>query len=177
MPDTEEIHQLIAECLKGNTASQKKLFDTYSGKMFAVCLRYAHDHDTAKDYLQEGFIKVFQHLNSFRFQGSFEGWIRKIMVRTVIENFHVHSKKFNHTLSEELPDMPVSPTATDNLQLQDLLHEIQQLPLGYRTVFNLYVIDGYSHKEIAEQLGITENTSKTQLRKARLFLMNVLNKT
>lgn len=175
MQETEEEEKrLIAACLKGNSASQQKLFDKFSGKMFAVCLRYAADSDQAKDLLQESFIRVFTKLQQFQFKGSFEGWIRRITIHTAIEHYRKEVKNRNVIDIEFAHHVGQEPNVLDKLQTQDLMQLINKLPLGYKTVFNLYVIDGYSHQEIATQLGISENTSKSQLRKARHFLINLL---
>jgi RNA polymerase sigma-70 factor (ECF subfamily) len=162
---------LISGCLKGDGQMQRRLYARYSPVMYGVCLRYARDEDEAADILQDGFVKVFTRLGEFRSEGSFEGWIRRIMVNTAI-NAYVKNKKqryfedideFNDALEDE-------KVATDHLQLRDLLRLVQSLPPGYRAVFNLYEIEGFSHKEIADLMGISINTSKTQLMHARRLL-------
>jgi len=165
---------LIRQCLKGDRVSQKLLYDRFCSKMFGVCLRYAPDYQSAEDILQEGFIKAFRHLERFRFEGSFEGWLRKIMVNTAIE---VHRRK--NTL---YPILDVEQTevefydenALDKLAAGDLMQMIESLSPGYRTVISLYAIEGFSHKEIAEQLNISEGTSKSQLARARYILMEMV---
>lgn len=166
--------ELIKGCLQNDAVCQKKLYDQFAGTMYAICMRYANHQEEAKDFLQEGFVKVFRSLSAFAFKGSFEGWMKRIFVNTALEEIR---KKGRLVLQEE-PDHSALVTAetsvTHNLTMQHVLKEIQSLPDGYRTVFNLYVIDGYQHNEIAALLGISESTSKTQLRKARLALQQKL---
>jgi RNA polymerase sigma factor (sigma-70 family) len=168
--------ELIQKCINQDPVSQRLLYERYSGIMYAVCLRYSTDADHAKDLLQEGFIRVFGHLGSYKFEGSFEGWVRRIFVNTAIENYRRNQKGKYFEEYDDKHDRSVSPDAVSNLNMEELISLIQKLPDGYRTVFNLYVIEGYSHKEIAEELGITESTSKTQLRKARIVLMEKVNR-
>ncbi|MCO6494183.1 MAG: sigma-70 family RNA polymerase sigma factor [Bacteroidetes bacterium] len=172
MLQAEEEKDLVLKCLQGDAASQKKLFDIYSAKMYAVCLRYASDTELAKDFLQEGFIRVFQKLGQFRFEGSFEGWIRRVFVTTALEYCRKQVKSVEEIGIEYYENLGYDNKIPENLNMKDLLKLISSLPTGYRTVFNLFVIEGYSHQEIAKELDISENTSKTQLRKARLFLIS-----
>jgi RNA polymerase sigma-70 factor (ECF subfamily) len=143
--------------------------------MFGICLRYANDYHHAEDILQEGFIKIFRSMDKFRGDGSFEGWIKKIFINTAIEHYR---KSVNHSGHAELePNIVVrhiSEKATDNLATQDLMKLVQQLSHGYRTIFNLYVIEGYAHKEISEIMGISEGTSKSQLARARNILKKMV---
>ncbi|MCK9482072.1 MAG: RNA polymerase sigma factor [Bacteroidia bacterium] len=176
MLPAEEEKDLVLKCLKGDAVSQKKLFDIYSAKMFAVCMRYASDSDMAKDFLQEGFIRVFQKLEQFRFEGSFEGWLRRIFVTTALEFCRKQVKSIEDSGIDNYENIGFDTKIIEKLNVQDLLKLISSLPTGYRTVFNLYVIEGYSHQEIAKELNISENTSKTQLRKARLVLMSKIKK-
>ena len=165
---------LIRQCLKGNRVSQKILYERFASKMFGVCLRYAPDYQAAEDILQEGFIKAFRHLERFRYEGSFEGWLRKIMVNTAIE---VHRRKniLYPILDVEQTDVEYyDENALDKLAAEDLMLMIESLSPGYRTVFSLYAIEGFSHKEIAEQLNISEGTSKSQLARARYILMEMV---
>lgn len=176
MLQTEEEYELIQKCLQGNSASQKKLFDIFSGKMYSVCMRYASDPDLAQDFLQEGFIRLFKNLHQFRFEGSFEGWVRRIFIHTSIEFCRKNAKNMEVNGLEDLENVGFDENVLDKFNAESLLLLVQKLPTGYRTVFNLYAIEGYTHKEIAIELGISENTSKTQLRKARLGLIAMLNK-
>lgn len=167
----ENEEELIRECIKGNGVYQKRLYNLYSSKMYAVCLRYSKDEDQAKDLLQEGFIKLFNNLPKYRGDGSFEGWIRRIFVNTSIENYRKEQRRGNSVEVEDVEgELKIDSTSFQKFGYEELMKLVQQLPLGYKTVFNMYVIEGYSHKEIAEQLGVTESTSKTQLHKARLLL-------
>jgi len=144
--------------------------------MYAVCLRYAGNADDAQDILQDGFVKVFRNLDRFRGEGSFEGWIRRILVNTAIE--HLRRKTYLQPMGEkEERTLPLhEKTALDTLSEKDILALIQQLSPGYRTVFNMYVIEGYTHKEIGEILGISEGTSKSQLARARVILQDMVQK-
>lgn len=150
---------------------QEELYKRFSGKMYSVCLRYANNSDDAQDLLQEGFIKVYRNLHKFRSEGSFEGWIRRVFVNSSIEHFRKRSLQLSKVSDKEestIEDGDI--TALDSLAEKDIISLIQQLSPGYRTVFNLYVIEGYSHKEIGEQLGISEGTSKSQLARSRSIL-------
>lgn len=166
--------ELIQGCLKNDATCQKKLYDKYAATMYTICLRYGQHQEEAKDFLQDGFVKVFKSLASFAFKGSFEGWMKRIFVNTALEEIR---KKGRLVLQEE-PDtshlIEEEWTVSSNLTMNHILAEIQKLPDGYRTIFNLYVIDGFQHNEIAELLGISDSTSKTQLRKARMALQQKL---
>lgn len=145
--------------------------------MYALCLRYTSDEQQAKDILQVGFIKVFQKGEHFENKGSLEGWIRRIMVHTAIEQHRRHQMSFVESVDESHETIAGTMDCTDNVQYKDLLALIQLLPHGYRTIFNMYVIDGYSHREIAEKLQISEGNSKSQLSRARQWLQERLLKT
>lgn len=162
---------LIRGCLEGDRQMQQELYNRFAGKMYAVCLRYANNAEDAQDLLQDGFIKVFRNLHRFRFEGSFEGWIRRVFINSSIEHFRKKSVQLSKVSEKEentIEDADIS--ALDNLAEKDIVSLIQELSPGYRTVFNLYVVEGYSHKEIADQLGISEGTSKSQLARARSIL-------
>mgnify|MGYP000442234181 CR=1 FL=1 len=168
--------QLVKKCLEKDTLAQKQLFEYYSKRMMGVCLRYSKDTEEAQDILQMGFIKVFEKLDMYVQKGSLEGWIRKIIVNTALD-FIRKNKKLQNNIDLEKVDYQLdahNETAIDALSAQDLLKVIQQLPTGFKTVFNLYVIEGYSHKEIAEELNISISTSKSQFSRARAFLKNIL---
>jgi len=150
---------------------QEELYRRFSPKMYAVCFRYANNADDAQDLLQEGFIKVFRNLHRFRAEGSFEGWIRRIFVNTSIEHYRkksVHTSSVSEKEQDSIEDADIS--ALENLAQNDILKIIQELSPGYKTVFNLYVVEGYAHKEIGELLGISEGTSKSQLARAKSIL-------
>lgn len=158
---------LIKACSNGDNKAFKKIYDHHSGTMYSICLRYMNNQDEAKDALQEGFIKVFKNIGKFTFSGSFEGWMKRIFVNTSIEQIR---KRKPHLDVTELNSNEIKLTdkiETSTLDVEKMLVLVQQLPEGYRTVFNMFVIDGYSHKEISTHLGINENTSKSQLFKAR----------
>jgi RNA polymerase sigma-70 factor (ECF subfamily) len=142
--------------------------------MYGVCLRYAANAEEAEDILQEGFIKVFRKLDSFRSEGSFEGWIRRIFVNTSIEHFRRKNYLQPITEREEATVEGKYLSVLDELAERDIIGLVQQLSPGYRTVFNMYVVEGYTHKEIADSLGISEGTSKSQLSRAKLILQNLV---
>ncbi|MBV4358299.1 RNA polymerase sigma factor [Pinibacter aurantiacus] len=153
-----------------NRRSQEALYQKFSPKMYAICLRYASNADDAADLLQEGFIKVFKNLQKFRGEGSFEGWMRRVFVNTCIEHFRKKVYLNSITENEERTIEDYSANALDNLAEKDIVQLIQELSPGYRTVFNLYVVEGFSHKEIGDLLQISEGTSKSQLARAKMLL-------
>ncbi len=157
--------------LQNTEESNTKLYKDFAAKMYGVCLRFAGNKMDADDILQEGFIKVFKNLSEFKNKGSFEGWIRRIMVNTAI-NFHKRRKRISSTEETDWLELSQSVDADvfSILSQAELLNMIQELPNGYRTVFNLNVVEGYTHKEIAEMLNISDNTSKSQLVRARRIL-------
>jgi RNA polymerase sigma-70 factor (ECF subfamily) len=142
--------------------------------MYAVCLRYAGNADDAQDLLQEGFIKVFSNVHRFRGEGSFEGWMRRIFVNTSIEHFRKKSNAYAITETEENTIQDKQWSVVESLAAKDLVSMIQELSPGYRTVFNMYVVDGYSHKEIGQLLGISEGTSKSQFARAKVILQKAV---
>jgi RNA polymerase sigma factor (sigma-70 family) len=167
---------LIAACLRGDPRAQRQLYNQFAGLMLTVCRRYLKRQEDAEEALLLGFAKVFRALPTFRQEGSFEGWVRRIMVNEALmelrrrEPLHLSFEDFAQP--ENLAATPA--TADMQLQAEELLALLQELPTGYRTVFNLYALEGYSHPEIAEALGITEGTSKSQLSKARAMLQRRL---
>ena len=169
----EEI--LVKKCIEGDNRAQKKLFDLFAPKLFGVCLRYMKDHDLAQDTLQDGFVKIFTKLSDYNGKGSFEGWMRRIVVNTCLDQLRKDQK-----LKVNTPIDDVSFLVKDNhwieeeLTAKDLLKLVESLPDGYRVVFNMFAIEGYSHKEIAEQLNISENTSKSQFSRAKSHLRKKL---
>jgi RNA polymerase sigma-70 factor (ECF subfamily) len=165
---------LIKACSSGDNKAFKKIYDIHSGTMYSICLRYMNNEDEAKDALQEGFIKVFKNISKFSFSGSFEGWMKRIFVNTSIEQIR---KRKIHLDVTELNSNEMKLTAkieTGAMDAEKMMLLVQALPEGYKTVFNMFVVDGYSHKEISEHLGINENTSKSQLFKARKQLQERL---
>jgi RNA polymerase sigma-70 factor (ECF subfamily) len=155
------------------------LYDQFAGKMYAVCLRYARRQEDAADILQEGFVKVFTKLGQFNFQGSFEGWIRRIMVNTALRTYQRQRFDYESFGYERLPDVAVDADAVSTLSEAELLKMISKLPEGYKLIFNMVAIEGFSHAEVATMLKIQESTSRSQLTKARRWLseqMEVLHK-
>jgi len=166
--------EILKQCLNGSATAQKELYDNYKVNMFILCQRYFSDRNDAQDALQEGFIKVFRDLYQFDdSKGYFSGWIKKIFINTCLELLRKKRIDFNQ-LEEYFEVADVQYDVLSSLNVKDLTKMIQTLPLGYRTVFNLYVIEGFKHYEIAEKLNITENTSKTQLMKAKNHLKKLL---
>ncbi|MCC6583203.1 MAG: RNA polymerase sigma factor [Chitinophagales bacterium] len=170
-------NELIESCKSNNRDAQYKLYSLLSGKMFAVCLRYAKNREAAEDLLQEGFVKVFINIDKFRGDGSFEGWVRRIIVNTAVEHYRKSTKMYPVVSVDDInKDIPWADTG-DELELEDLMKMIDKLSHGYKTIFNLYVVEGYSHKEIGEMLEINEGTSKSQLARARYLLMDMVKKS
>ena len=168
--------QLIKGCRKGDRLAQKELYETYSRKMMGVCLRYVNDRETARDLLQDGFVKVFTSMDSYSGAGSFEGWMRKIFVNCALEYLRKsdvlrESTDLDNTAELIQPDSSVI-SSMSAAELMTLVHE---LPTGFRTVFNLFAIEGYSHKEISEMLNITESTSRSQFTRAKQMLQKRIN--
>jgi RNA polymerase sigma-70 factor (ECF subfamily) len=166
---------LLKGCLKNDAASQKELYNRYSPKMMAVCYRFAQNREDAEDMLQEGFIKVFSQIHSFRNQGALEGWIRKIIVHTCINHLK-KNKRFKESVDLIHASLvKVREDAVPSIvQAKQIVECIRLLPLGYRTVLNLYAIEGYSHREIADMLEIEESTSRSQYTRAKQMLEDVL---
>lgn len=167
---------LISGCIEGNRRMQEELYRRFSPRMYAVCLRYAGNAEEAEDILQEGFIKIFKKLDSFRREGSFEGWVRRIFVNTAIEHFRRKRYLQPVTEKEESTLEGNYLSVLDNLAERDIMELVQQLSPGYRTVFNMYVVEGYTHKEIGDILGISEGTSKSQLSRAKMILQDLVKK-
>jgi RNA polymerase sigma-70 factor (ECF subfamily) len=166
---------LIKECVKGNAKAQRFLFDKFAPKMLTVCIRYAKNKSDAEDVLQDAFIKVFNKISEFKNEGSLEGWIRRIMVNTSLDQIRKNSKFSNDTDLEAVSyKLENNDFTFENLVSEDLLKLINSMPNGYRIVFNMFAIEGYSHQEIASTLGVTENTSKSQYLRARSFLKKEL---
>lgn len=165
---------IIAGCRKGKPSAQKELYDRFSGKMLGVCCRYIKDQLEAEGVMINGFMKVFEKIDQYTGEGNFEGWIRRIMVNESLMYLRKNKHMFLNLDIEEAREVPNYEMLEAEMQAEDLMQLINELPSGYRTVFNLYAIEGYSHKEIAEQLSITENTSKSQLSRARSFLQKRL---
>lgn len=167
--------ELIRRCLRGEQRAQRLLFDRLAPKMMAVCLRYAGDRDTAEDILQEGFITLFGRLDSFQGKGSFEGWARKVFVNTALMHLRkTDALKLSDDISEARSLASESATPIQSMGYAELIALVSSLPPDARTVFNLYVVEGYSHKEIAQMLGFTEATSRSKLQRARIRLQELI---
>ena len=166
--------ELIQLCLAGDRQASKELFDVYSKKLMALCYRFARDKSEAEDILQEGFIRIFEKLHLFSGVGALEAWMRRVMINTAIKYKQKHISKHNWSEIDKVHTFDPQPTIIDELSKEELMTTIQNLPDGYRTVFNLYVIEGYSHKEISDYLNIGESTSRSQLVKARNLLKEQL---
>jgi RNA polymerase sigma-70 factor (ECF subfamily) len=165
---------LINGCRRGDSHAQQRVFDLYSSRMYGICLRYVRSSMQAEDVLVMAFTKVFERISQFKGDGSFEGWIRRITVNEALTSLRRSRVMMVETDLEYADREPDYHALTDHLEAEDLLKIIEKLPPGYRVVFNMYAIDGYSHKEIADQLGISENTSKSQLSRARIYLQKLL---
>jgi RNA polymerase sigma factor (sigma-70 family) len=170
-------HILIAKCIAGDRAYQEVLYQKYCRKFMGMCLRYSRNREEAEDMLQEGFYKIFSSLNQYKATGSFEGWMRKIILNTILEALRKRQLMFVEADLSNLLDEPVYENLWSDLNAKELVMLINQLPPGYRVVFNLFAVEGYSHREIAEQLGINEGTSRSQFAKARKQLQQMISKS
>ena len=172
----EELQSLIQQCIKGDRHSQNELYKMFSQKMFIICLRYSPNRQEAEDNLQEGFIKTFEFLSQYKFNGSFEGWMRKIMVNCCLQKYR--AKKNLHAVVD-IETTSLHEIGTEDIISQigtkELMRMVQKLLNGYRMVFNLYVFEGMKHREIAQELGISEGTSKSNLFDARTILQRSVN--
>ena len=166
--------ELIEGCRHNERGAQKALYEQMAGKMFALCCRYVKDRLEAEDVLVTAFTKMFERIDQFKGEGSFEGWVRKIVVNEALSYLRKNKSMYLTTEIEAADREPDFNNMGNQLEAEDLLKLVAALPEGYRIVFNLYAIDGYTHKEIATQLGISENTSKSQLSRARGYLQNKL---
>ncbi len=169
--------ELINGCKQNDRSIQKSLYEQYAPKMMAVCMRYAKHREEAEDILQEGFMKVFSYINMFRNEGSFEGWIRRTIVNTALNHYKANLKYALHQdyeIIERQQNKVHINAAIENMTTEYILDTLQKLPEGYKLVFNLYEIEGYSHKEIGEMLNISVNTSKSQLLKAKRYIQTKL---
>ena len=170
----EELHSLITGCLKNDRKCQKMLYKTFYGFAMAICLRYAKDRDEATDVLNQGFLKVFTRLDTYDFERPFKGWLGRVMTNASIDNYRANLKMAYQEDLEAAEHISDGEVADARLTYNDLLTMVQQLPQAYRTVFNLFAIDGYSHEEIGDMLNITVGTSKSNLHKARQKLKQML---
>jgi RNA polymerase sigma-70 factor (ECF subfamily) len=173
--------EILKGCKAGKRYFQNLLYEKYARSLFAVCLRYSPNYHEAEDLLQESFVKIFQSIRDYRGEGSFEGWMRRIVVNSAITAFKRNSRNPLHHSVETIEDQSAETENEEDIfthinpaQAQSIMGLIQELPVGYNQIFNLYVFDGYTHKEISELLQISENTSKSQLAKARKYLRRKL---
>jgi RNA polymerase sigma factor (sigma-70 family) len=169
-------HQkLVKDCLKGKPGAQRQLYELFAETMMGVCYRYTKSVPDAEDVLQEGFVRVYSKLHLYRFEGELGGWIRRIMVRTAL-NYLKQNKRYQHDLA--FPEEHLHPVSQDRadvkIHTRELAEMIRQLPVGYQTIFNLHAIEGYTHVEIGQMLGISEGTSRSQYSRARGLLIHWL---
>lgn len=169
--------QLVRACQKADPKAQKRVYEKYAPKMLALCSRYLNDEMEAEDAMIEGFMKVFEKINTFKLEGSFEGWIRRIMVNEALMTIRGKKKEGFQVGYEQMGEESEPHQLSSNLESEELLRLIGSLPTGFRTVFNLYALEGYSHAEIAKELNISEGTSKSQLSRARIILQQMILKT
>ena len=167
--------QLIEGCINGDRRAQKALYDKYSRRMMAVCQRYLRDIEDARDLMQEGFIKLYTNIQKYSGEGSFDGWVRKIFVNCALERLRQndilkHADDISDNYYAEMPD----EDATSDISSDEIMMYVRSLPDGFRTVFNMFAIEGYSHKEIGEELNISESTSRSQYMRARNMLQKMM---
>ena len=162
------LEQIICNCQKKDTAAQEQLYRLLAPKLFGVSLKYSRNYTEAEDNLQDGFILIFEKINKFEFKGSFEGWAKRVLINHILQKYRTEG--VFEIVNENIPDSPDVEIEEDSLTMDFLVSIIQKLPDRYRLVFNLYVVDDYSHKEIAEMLKITVGTSKSNLARARMIL-------
>lgn len=168
------LSELIQGCLEKNTKSQEQLYQLYAGKLFSVCLKYSRSYVEAEDNLQDGFLIIFDKIEQYKFAGSFDGWAKRVMINNVLQQYR--KTTFLELVNDVVDDTSIE-IDDENISLEFLLKIIQELPDRYRLVFNLYVMDDYSHKEIAEMLGITIGTSKSNLARAKMSLKEKIDKS
>lgn len=166
--------ELVEGCIKEDRICQRFLWEKYAPKLLSVGIRYCKSREDAEDVLMESFVKIFDKIGEFRFQSSLETWMRRVVVNMSINK--LRAAKIMDTIDNEHMDIPFSDNAFENLNAKELLGLLEKLPMGYRTVFNLFAIEGYSHKEIGDELGIDEGTSRSQLAKARKALQELVEK-
>jgi len=168
--------ELIDGCIREDRQVQGMLYRKYADKMYAVCLRYSNSREEAEDVLQEAFIKIFDKISKFRREGSFEGWMRRIMVNTALRSWDKRARKFEPGDLDHVQEPTLDARVLGEMGAKEIMKLIEQLPDGYKVVFNLFAVEGYSHKEIGEMLNITESTSRSQYARARKSLKLMLEK-
>lgn len=162
------LKKLIKQCQKNNIEAQKELYNLYAQKFFGIALKYSSNYPEAQDNLQDAFIKIFEKIDQYKYQGSFEGWMKRILINTALQKYK--KQKVYELIHTNIPDEPENVVIDQDLSLDELLNCIQNLPTRYRMVFNLYILDGYSHQEVADKLDISLGTSKSNLSRARQIL-------
>ncbi|SNR39906.1 RNA polymerase sigma-70 factor, ECF subfamily [Lutibacter agarilyticus] len=162
------LNKLIKQCADNDPKAQEQIYQLFAGKLFSICLKYSKNKQEAQDNFQDGFVTIFNKIGQFKFSGSFEGWMKRVMINTVLVKYR--KKNVLNIVTEEIPDEVIVDIDDDEISLDFLLSLIQELPDRYRMVFNLYVLDGHSHKEISKMLHIAEGTSKSNLARARAIL-------
>ncbi|WP_294821345.1 sigma-70 family RNA polymerase sigma factor [uncultured Flavobacterium sp.] len=162
------LDELIKDCQRDSIKAQEQLYRLFAPKLFSVCLKYSRNYEDAQDNLQDGFLLIFRKIGQYQFKGSFEGWAKRVMVNNVLQRYRTEG--IFEIVTENIPEETEVELDSEDVSMDFLMSIIQALPDRYRMVFNLYVIDGYSHKEIAEMLGITDGTSKSNLARARMIL-------
>ena len=168
---------LVKECVNGNPKAQRALFERFAPKMMTVCLRYAKDTEQAEDVMQDGFVKVFTKLGDFKLEGSLEGWIRRVMVNTALDQIRKNGRLLGDISTDDVAyKLETNDPIAETLMAEDLMKLVMAMPEGYKVVFNMFAIEGYSHAEIADTLGITESTSKSQYSRARAYLRERIEK-
>lgn len=162
------LNKLIKQCANNDRRAQKEIYQLFSGKLFSICLKYSKNKQEAQDNFQDGFVIIFEKIGQFKFKGSFEGWLKRVMINTILLKYR--KRTVLNIVTEEIPDEVIVDIDDDEISLDFLLNLIQELPDRYRMVFNLYVLDGHSHREISKMLQIAEGTSKSNLARARGIL-------
>jgi RNA polymerase sigma-70 factor (ECF subfamily) len=165
--------KFLKRCAQGHAQEQRVLYERYAPRLYGVCLRYASGEAMAQDMLQEGFVKIFRGLSSYRHEGHFEGWLHRVMVNTALEWLR-KERPPSLSLHDEAPIAGSGPSPLEALSEEEILSAMRRLPVGLREVANLYIVDGYSHREIAESLGISEDNSKQRLHRARELLKQMI---
>ncbi|MCB9284693.1 MAG: sigma-70 family RNA polymerase sigma factor [Lewinellaceae bacterium] len=176
-----ELNEILEGCKRGERLAQRQLYDLYKGKLFSLCLRYADSREDAEDMLQEGFVQIFKDLHQFKMQGSLEGWMKKVVLHVALQYLRRQKRNVQTrelgiwdelNVAEEAEDLPFSE---DMVKL--VLHFVHKMPAGFRTVLNLYIMEGYTHEQIGEALGISAGTSKSQLSRAKAYLKKMLDRS
>jgi len=170
------LSQLLKACRKGDRQSQQELYRQYFGYGMSICLRFSHSEDEAQEILNDGFLKVFDRIESFREESSFKSWLRRIMINASIDHYRRYQKHYHQIELSYAQDQVTQSVALENISAEEVMKMVQALPPAYRMVFVLFAVEGYGHKDIAQQLGISEGTSKSNLSKARAKLRKMLDK-